>query len=99
MSIDRMGRDTEDRHAYLAEILISLKPAVNDPEGLAIRDGLHSLGYNEVEAVRAGKYVRVTVEAASEDVARARVAEMCDRLLANPVTETYEINITALAVH
>ncbi len=87
------------RHSYLAEVFVSLKPAINDPQGLAIRDGLRSLGYADVEAVRAGKYLRVTLEAQSSDDAHAQVTRMCDQLLTNPVMETYQISITALADH
>jgi phosphoribosylformylglycinamidine synthase subunit PurS len=87
------------RRSYLAEVLVSLKPVVNDPQGLAIRDGLRSLGYAEVEAVRAGKYLRVTVDAESAEDAHARVVRMCNQLLSNPVTETYEIQLTPLADH
>jgi phosphoribosylformylglycinamidine synthase len=92
-TVDRSG---DDRRSYLAEVFVSLKPVVNDPQGLAIRDGLHNLGYAEVEAVRAGKYLRVTVEADSADDAQARVARMCDQLLSNPVTELYRIQVTPL---
>lgn len=91
--------DTLTRRSYLAEVYVSLKPVVNDPQGLAIRDGLHTLGYTDVESVRAGKYLRVTLEANSSDDARSQVARMCDQLIANPVIETYDISITALADH
>ncbi len=87
------------RHSYLAQVLVSLKPVVNDPEGLAIRDGLRSLGYEGVESVRAGKYLRLTVSATSVEDAEAEVARMCEQLLANPVTETYQIQLTALSDH
>jgi len=86
-------------HSYLAEVFISLKPVVNDPEGLAIRAGLHSLGYDGVESVRAGKYLRLTVTADTKADAEAEVARMCDQLLANPVMETYRVTVTALADH
>ena len=85
--------------SYLAEVLVSLKPVVNDPQGLSIRDGLRSLGYGEVESVRAGKYLRLIVEAMSPDDAHERVTQMCERLLSNPVTEMYQIQITPLADH
>lgn len=85
--------------SYLAEVLVSLKPVVNDPQGLSIRDGLRSLGYSEVEAVRAGKYIRVTLDATSPEDAHEQVTRMCDQLLSNPVTETYQIQLTALADH
>lgn len=91
--------ETQHRRSYLAEVFVSLKPVVNDPQGLSIRDGLRSLGYSEVESVRAGKYIRVTVEASSPDDAQLRVTRMCDQLLSNPVTETYQIQLTPLADH
>jgi phosphoribosylformylglycinamidine synthase len=95
VSTDAAGQ-TGVVQSYLAEVFVSLKPVVNDPQGLAIRDGLRNLGYDDVEAVRAGKYVRVTLQAASTDAARARVERMCEQLLANPVTETYRIELSAL---
>ena len=82
---------------YRAEIHVTLKPTVNDPQGLAIRGGLRSLGYDGVEAVRAGKYIEVWLEAESAADA-ARLAEaMSDQLLANPVIEDYRVAITEAA--
>jgi phosphoribosylformylglycinamidine synthase len=72
---------------WRARIVVTLKPVVNDPQGLSIRGGLHSLGYTGVESVRAGKYLEVTLRAASREAAEQQVAEMCSRLLANPVIE------------
>ena len=82
---------------FLARIYVSLKATVNDPQGLTIADGLRSLGFGEVEGVRAGKYIEVRLTAASADAARARVDAMCDRLLANPIIESYRFEIEALA--
>jgi phosphoribosylformylglycinamidine synthase len=81
---------------YLARVYVSLKPTVNDPQGNTIADGLRSLGFGEVEGVRAGKYIEVRLTAASADEARARVDAMCDRLLANPVIETYSYELEEL---
>jgi phosphoribosylformylglycinamidine synthase PurS subunit len=78
---------------YLARVDITLKPTVNDPQGLTIRGALHSLGFKEVESVRAGKYMEVRVDAASRQEAEARVTEMCKKLLANPVIEDYRFEI------
>lgn len=78
---------------YLAKVFISLKPAVNDPEGLTIRGALHSLGYEAVGSVRAGKYFQVEIESEDERQAAAMVNEMCERLLANPVMERYEFDV------
>lgn len=79
--------------AYDVEVLVSLKPAVNDPEGLAIRDGLRSLGFGGIDAVRSGKYLRLHVEAASALDAEERVSAMCQTLLANPVIEQYCVSV------
>ena len=78
---------------FLVEVFISLKQAVNDPQGLAIRDGLHNLGFAEVDGVRAGKYLQVTVNAENAEQAQERTAEMCDKLLANTVIEEYKITV------
>jgi phosphoribosylformylglycinamidine synthase PurS subunit len=78
---------------YLARVYVSLKPTVNDPQGLTIADGLRSLGFTEVEGVRAGKYIEVRIAAASADAASARVDSMCDRLLANPIIESYRFEV------
>lgn len=78
---------------YHANIHITLKPVVNDPPGIAIRDGLHNLGYTGVETVRAGKYIQIYLTAASEADARTQVDSMCRRLLANPVIEDYSFTI------
>jgi phosphoribosylformylglycinamidine synthase subunit PurS len=78
---------------YLARVYVTLKPTVNDPQGNTIADGLRSLGFTEVSDVRAGKYIEVRLEAASADQARERVDAMCDRLLANPVIESYRFDV------
>jgi phosphoribosylformylglycinamidine synthase subunit PurS len=81
---------------FLARVYVSLKPTVNDPQGITIADGLRSLGFSEVEGVRAGKYLEVTLTAASTEEARRRVDSMCDRLLANSIIENYRFDIAAL---
>jgi phosphoribosylformylglycinamidine synthase PurS subunit len=78
---------------FLARVDITLKPTVNDPQGLTIRGALHSLGFKEVESVRAGKYMEVRVDATTRQEAEARVTEMCKKLLANPVIEDYRFEI------
>jgi phosphoribosylformylglycinamidine synthase subunit PurS len=80
---------------WLARVIVTLKPVVNDPQGLAVTDGLHNLGYGEVRSTRVGKYLEVRLTAADEAEARARVDEMCRRLLANPVIEDYRFEVMA----
>ncbi|MEZ4665442.1 MAG: phosphoribosylformylglycinamidine synthase subunit PurS [Thermomicrobiales bacterium] len=72
-------------------MLVMPKAGVNDPEGEAIRGGLHSLGYAGVERVRAGKHYRLRLDAPAADAARATAEEMAEKLLANPVIQTYVI--------
>ena len=83
---------------FLARVEVSLKPTVNDPQGLTIRGGLHSLGFKEVDAVRAGKYMEIKLDAQDMAAAETRVREMCQRLLANPVIEEFTFQVEAAAV-
>jgi phosphoribosylformylglycinamidine synthase PurS subunit len=78
---------------YLAKVYITLKPTVNDPQGLTIKGALHNLGFDSVEDVRAGKYIEVKI--AEKDISKAhqRVDEMCRKLLANPVIESYRFDL------
>jgi phosphoribosylformylglycinamidine synthase subunit PurS len=71
------------------KIFVSLKTGVLDPQGKAIQRSLHTLGYNEVQDVRMGKYLEIEMAPASRQDAEIRVREMCDKLLANPVIEDY----------
>lgn len=83
--------------SYLARVYVSLKPTVNDPEGLTIAQGLRSLGFTEVEGVRAGKYLEVRLAAPDAEEAARRVDAMCTQLLANPIIETYRFEVEELA--
>jgi len=78
---------------WLANVRVTLKPVVNDPPGLAMRDALHNLGYDGVKAVRSGKHLQVYLNAAGEEEASALVNDMCRRLLANPVIEDYTFEL------
>jgi phosphoribosylformylglycinamidine synthase len=77
------------------KIFVSLKQGVLDPQGKAIERSLHTLGYNEVREVRAGKYFEVELDAMSRHAAEVRIGEICDKLLANPVIEDYRFEISA----
>lgn len=78
---------------YLAKVYITLKPTVNDPQGLTIKGALHDLGFQKVSSVRAGKYMEITIE--ENDLARAerQLQEMCRQLLANPVIENFRFDL------
>jgi phosphoribosylformylglycinamidine synthase len=80
--------------AKTARVVVTLKRGVLDPQGSAIARGLHSLGYGEVEDVRLGKLIEVTLrEGAAPADERRRIEEMCKKLLANTVIEDYRIEL------
>ena len=81
---------------YLARVYVTLKPTVNDPQGLTIRGALHSLGFADVESVRAGKYLEVSLAAKDRKKAEKKLTEMCRKLLANPVIEDYRFELEEL---
>ena len=81
---------------YLAKVYVSLKPTVNDPEGLTIRGALVTLGYDSVESVRAGKYFQIEIDSESQHEAAQSVEGMCKQLLANPVIEQYEFELNCI---
>jgi phosphoribosylformylglycinamidine synthase len=76
-----------------AEVFVTLKPVVNDPEGLTIRGGLHNLGFRSVSDVRAGKYLVLTLDESDAEKAREQVDAMARQLLANEVIEDYRVRI------
>jgi phosphoribosylformylglycinamidine synthase PurS subunit len=79
--------------SFIARVYVSLKLTVNDPQGLTIADGLRTLGFSEVEGVRAGKYLEISLTAAGPDEARTRIDAMCEKVLANPIIENYRFDI------
>jgi phosphoribosylformylglycinamidine synthase len=78
---------------YLAKVYITLKPTVNDPQGLTIKGGLETLGFQSVSSVRVGKYMEIKLEENNWATAEKQVKEMCDKLLANPVIEGYRFEL------
>ena len=72
-------------------MLVRLKPGILDVQGAAVKRALGGLGFNDVGEIRVGKVIEVDVDATSATAARARVDEMCRRLLANPLLEDYVI--------
>jgi phosphoribosylformylglycinamidine synthase subunit PurS len=77
--------------AFRAEIRVMPRAALLDPQGAAVAHALHALAFAEVAEVRVGKHLVVRLEAPTRDDAVARARAMCDRLLANPVTEDYHV--------
>ncbi|WP_059174274.1 phosphoribosylformylglycinamidine synthase subunit PurS [Bacillus sp. FJAT-27445] len=70
------------------KVFVTLKESVLDPQGKAVSNALHSLGYEEVADVRIGKYMELFIQPAGRDVETV-VREACEKLLSNPVIEDY----------
>jgi phosphoribosylformylglycinamidine synthase subunit PurS len=79
--------------AFTAFVSVMPKAGVADPQGQTIEGALPVLGYTGVRDVRVGKRIELKLEATDETEARERVVEMCDKLLANTVIESYEVTI------
>jgi phosphoribosylformylglycinamidine synthase len=76
---------------YRVAVHIVPRKGVLDPQGKAVADALHALGFGAVRGVRVGRHLILDVDAADSNEAETSVRGMCDKLLANPVTEDYEI--------
>ena len=76
-----------------ARVHITLKDGVLDPQGQAVQGALASMGFGGVTSARQGKVIDLELDAKDADTARAEVADMCEKLLANTVIETYDIEI------
>ena len=79
--------------SWLARVIVTPKPVVNDPQGLTVAQGLRTLGFDEVHGVRIGKYIEIEVTAEHRREARERVEEMCRKLLANHVIEDFRFEV------
>lgn len=78
---------------YKATISIMLRPSILDPEGKTVHHALTDLGFEDVAQVRMGKQAEVWIEADDEETAREIATEACEKLLANPVTENFDIHL------
>jgi phosphoribosylformylglycinamidine synthase PurS subunit len=76
---------------YRAQIVVSLKDGLLDPQGKAVEGSLPALGWTNVSGVRVGRYVQLDLEADGADAAEDQVRQMAERLLSNPVIETYDV--------
>ena len=81
---------------FVADVRVMLKTSVNDPQGQSIRHALGTLGFETVTEVRAGKLIHVRLAAEDQRAAAALVQQMGDKLLANPVIETFEFSVSEL---
>ncbi len=76
-----------------ARVFVTLKPSVFDPQGSTIAEALHSLGYGAVADVRQGKYFDLDLAVDSSAESERLAAEVADRVLANPVIESFRIEV------
>jgi len=76
-----------------ARVFVTLKSSVFDPQGTTVAEALHTLGYAAVRDVRQGKYFELDVDASTPDQARTLAADAADKLLANPVIESYRVEV------
>ena len=76
-----------------AKVYVTLKNGVHDPQGEAVSHVLASMGYGEVDGVRMGRYIEVGLKGVEKDEAKERLTQMCEKLLANTVIESYRIEL------
>jgi phosphoribosylformylglycinamidine synthase len=74
-------------------IYVTLKPTLLDAQGRTVEGALHNLGYEEVANVRIGKVIEMEMPGSDREAVHARARAMCEKLLANPVTESYRIEV------
>jgi phosphoribosylformylglycinamidine synthase len=79
---------------FRAHVEVSHLPGIADPAGATVERALPALGYTNVSQVHIGKTITLVVDAADATQARVQVEEMCERLLANPVIEAYEVSVS-----
>lgn len=82
---------------FRIEVRVTPRAGLLDPQGKAVHGALHSLEFAEVDDVRVGRLIRLTLQADSAEAARERIEQMCRQLLANPVTEDYSVTVEAAA--
>jgi phosphoribosylformylglycinamidine synthase PurS subunit len=78
---------------FHSKVFVTLKKSILDPQGKAVEQGIHSLGFESVENVRIGKYVEMDIDAPSKAEAERITKEIADKLLANLVMESYTFTI------
>ena len=76
-----------------AKVHVFLKPGVLDVQGKAVENALHGLGWSGVEGVRVGKTIEFDLKASDQAAAEAEVKQMCEKLLANTVIESYRVEV------
>ena len=78
---------------FLAHIRVSFKPGVHDPESETISRALGRIGFDQIASVKSGKFFDIHIDAKDSNQAKQTASKMCETLLANPVIETYSVEI------
>ena len=78
---------------YRSKIVVTLRKSILDPQGKAVEQGMHSLGYEQVKDVRIGKFIEMNVEASDKKEVERITHEVCQKLLANPIMEDFTFTI------
>ncbi|MTV83054.1 phosphoribosylformylglycinamidine synthase subunit PurS [Secundilactobacillus folii] len=82
---------------FLAQVHVTYKPSILDPQAVAIKNAMHRLNFDKVEAVRQGKYFELSLDVATATDAETQTEAICEQLLANPNMETYRYEVKELA--
>ena len=77
----------------MAKVYVTLKPTVNDPQGITVLGGLKNMGYDSVSEVRVGKFLEIKIDETERGRAESIANELCEKLLANPVIEQYSVEL------
>ena len=78
---------------FQAQIKVTLKKTVADPQGLTVKHALESLAFNGIEELRMGKFILIQLKAKDKAEAEAEVRAMCQKLLANPIIEEFSFEV------
>ncbi len=82
---------------FKANVEVTLRPSILDPQGKAVQHALHDLGFRSIDKVRIGKHIELWIEAETEVEARSLVDSACEKLLTNPVMEDYVFDLEPIA--
>lgn len=96
MAPTRIPAQKTNRMRFLARVRVMPHKALLDPQGKAVQHGLGNLGLKEVQDVRVGKHITLELDAADAEAAKAAVEKACTTLLANPVMEYAEFDLSPL---
>tara|TARA_B100000745_G_scaffold280051_1_gene211934 strand:- start:79 stop:363 length:285 start_codon:yes stop_codon:yes gene_type:complete len=88
-----MGAIKKPENIFIAKIKILKRSSINDPEGNTIAEALNNLGFDDIDSVRIGKYIEITLESKNKKTAEGIVKKMCETLLVNLVIESYDVEI------